>query len=118
MAYIIIISLLIGIVIGFILPINIPSTYVSYLSVAILAALDSVFGGIRASLEEKFDNLIFITGFFWQCDIGRRPCLYWGCIRSSHLSCGNFCIWKQAICQFCIYKEISDRQDAEKIAVS
>ncbi|MBE3592822.1 MAG: small basic family protein [Thermoanaerobacter sp.] len=64
MAYIIIVSLLIGIVIGFILPINIPSTYVSYLSVAILAALDSVFGGIRASLEEKFDNLIFITGFF------------------------------------------------------
>ncbi|HHW57692.1 MAG TPA: small basic family protein [Clostridia bacterium] len=64
MAYIITISLLIGIIIGFLLPINIPSTYVSYLSVAILAALDSVFGGIRASFEEKFDNLIFLSGFF------------------------------------------------------
>ncbi|AIS52703.1 small basic protein [Thermoanaerobacter kivui] len=64
MVLIIIVSLLLGLAIGFILPINIPAVYVSYLSVAILAALDSVFGGIRASLEQKFDNLIFITGFF------------------------------------------------------
>ena len=35
-----------------------------YLSVAALAALDSVFGGLRAAMEEHFDNTIFITGFF------------------------------------------------------
>lgn len=64
MILIIILSLLLGLAIGFILPINFPAVYVSYLSVAILAALDSVFGGIRASLEHKFDNFIFITGFF------------------------------------------------------
>jgi small basic protein len=64
MAYVIAVSLLIGLIIGFVLPFNIPFSYAPYLSVAILAALDSVFGGIRASFEEKFDNLIFMTGFF------------------------------------------------------
>ncbi|MGB9679218.1 MAG: small basic family protein [Thermoanaerobacteraceae bacterium] len=64
MIFVIILSLLLGLAIGFILPVNLPAAYVSYLSVAILAALDSVFGGIRSSLEQKFDNLIFITGFF------------------------------------------------------
>lgn len=64
MALIIILSLALGLAIGFFLPINLPPAYTSYLSVAILAALDSVFGGIRASLENKFNNAIFISGFF------------------------------------------------------
>jgi len=34
------------------------------MSIAILAALDSVFGGIRSSLENSFDVEIFISGFF------------------------------------------------------
>ena len=34
------------------------------MSIAVLAALDSVFGGIRASLEDKFETDIFISGFF------------------------------------------------------
>jgi len=58
------VGLAIGILIGLKLPLTLPAMYSKYLSVAILAALDSVFGGMRAMLEEHFDNLVFITGFF------------------------------------------------------
>jgi len=43
--------------------IAVPLMYAPYLSVAILAALDSIMGGIRAGLERKFDNSIFLSGF-------------------------------------------------------
>jgi small basic protein len=59
-----IIGLIVGILLGIFLPIDIPQEYSIYLSVAILACLDSVFGGIRSSLEGKFDTDIFISGFF------------------------------------------------------
>jgi small basic protein len=44
--------------------IAVPLHFATYLSVAILAALDSLMGGVRAGLERKFDNLIFLSGFF------------------------------------------------------
>lgn len=59
-----IIGLLLGIVIGLLSPITIPIQYSTYMSVAILAALDSVFGGIRSSIEKTFNIEIFISGFF------------------------------------------------------
>lgn len=59
-----IIGILVGIVLGLTLPIHIPMAYSSYMSIAVLAALDSVFGGIRASLEQKFEPDAFISGFF------------------------------------------------------
>jgi small basic protein len=34
-----------------------------YLPIAVIAALDAVFGAIRASLEEVFDDKIFISSF-------------------------------------------------------
>lgn len=58
------IGLLIGLAIGFYAPVQVPIEYTKYLSVAILAALDSVFGGIRAGMEDHFDSTVFITGFF------------------------------------------------------
>ena len=57
------IGILIGIIIGFILPYTYSVTYSLYISVAILACLDSVFGGVRANLEGKFDLKIFVSGF-------------------------------------------------------
>lgn len=39
-------------------------TYSSYLAIAIIAALDSVFGGITSVLKGNFDMKVFITGFF------------------------------------------------------
>jgi len=57
-------GLLLGIIIGLAFPISVPFEYAKFMPVALLAALDSVFGGLRAGSEEKFDNTIFITGFF------------------------------------------------------
>lgn len=59
-----IIGLAAGIAMGLNLPLVLPQAYSKYLSVAALAALDSVFGGARAAIEEHFDNTVFITGFF------------------------------------------------------
>ena len=57
-------GLVLGLVIGILFPISIPVEYAKFMSVALLASLDSVFGGLRAAIEEKFDNTVFITGFF------------------------------------------------------
>ncbi|MBO8159327.1 small basic family protein [Thermosyntropha sp.] len=54
--------LILGIIIGFNMPL-LPVLYAKYMSIAVLAALDSVFGGIRAYMEDTFDNLVFISGF-------------------------------------------------------
>ena len=53
-----------GALIGFYLPVSLPQDYAKYMSVATLAALDSVFGGIRSAFENKFDKDIFVSGFF------------------------------------------------------
>jgi small basic protein len=60
-----ILGMIIGILIGvFLVPINIPQQYSIYLAVAILASLDSVFGGMAATMQGKFDMKIFLSGFF------------------------------------------------------
>lgn len=42
---------------------QLPADYAPYLSVAALAGLDTVFGGIRAGIEGRFQNDIFASGF-------------------------------------------------------
>ena len=42
----------------------IPYTYSRYLAIAIIAALDSIFGGISAVIKKNFDLKVFVTGFF------------------------------------------------------
>jgi small basic protein len=59
-----IIGILIGVIIGFFIPLTYNPSYSLYISVAILACMDTVFGGIKASLEGKFNVGIFISGFF------------------------------------------------------
>lgn len=58
------IGILIGAIIGFLLPYTYNTAYSLYISVAILACLDSVFGGIKANLEGNFSTKIFVSGFF------------------------------------------------------
>jgi small basic protein len=58
------IGLLAGLLLGRVLTSRFPGLYSVYMSVAILAALDSVFGGIRSSIEKTFNIEIFISGFF------------------------------------------------------
>jgi len=62
--FLVLLGVLAGAFIGMNSPLVIPAIYAKYMSVAILAALDSVLGGLRTSMEDKFDNLVFITGFF------------------------------------------------------
>lgn len=59
----ILIGCIIGAIAGTAAPI-IPYTYSGYLAIAIIAALDSVFGGITSVLKGNFDLKIFISGFF------------------------------------------------------
>ena len=61
------IAILIGCILGAIIGLNAPMisyTYSSYLAIAIIAALDSVFGGIASVIKKNFDLKIFISGFF------------------------------------------------------
>ena len=60
----VVLGVAVGIFVGMNSPLVIPAIFAKYMSVAILAALDSVLGGLRSSMEDKFDNLVFITGFF------------------------------------------------------
>lgn len=59
-----ILGLIAGLLIGMLIPFSIPYQYSNYVAVAILAALDSVFGGISATMQGKFDLKIFLSGFF------------------------------------------------------
>ncbi len=59
----IIFGCLIGAGLGMIAPV-ISYTYSSYLSIAIVAALDTVFGGISSVIKGNFDLKIFLSGFF------------------------------------------------------
>ncbi len=56
-------GLVLGIVVGFYIPFTYPIDYSLYMSVAILATMDSIFGAIKSGFEGKYDNIIFITGF-------------------------------------------------------
>ncbi|TME79727.1 MAG: DUF1290 domain-containing protein [Chloroflexi bacterium] len=56
-------GLLVGVVLGLILKVNVSFEFTRYSAVAIVAALDSVFGAVRAELDGVYDNRIFITGF-------------------------------------------------------
>lgn len=61
------IAILIGCIIGALLGMNapiIPYSYSGYLAIAIIAALDSVFGGITSVLKGNFDMKVFVSGFF------------------------------------------------------
>ncbi len=61
-----VIGLLLGLAVGMAVNIRLPIQYAAYLSVAILAALDTVFGGIKSGLQHEFDHRVFLTGFFFQ----------------------------------------------------
>ena len=64
MIYIVIVSVLLGLVIGYSSPLVIPVAYSKIFSVALVAAHDAAFGGLRAVVSERFDKRVFVTGFF------------------------------------------------------
>jgi small basic protein len=58
-------GLLVGVILGLLTDIKIPNEYSNYLSIAVLAALDTLFGGIRAHLQGVFEEKVFVSGFFF-----------------------------------------------------
>ena len=57
------IGLLVGIVLGALMPLDFTCAYTKLFSVVLLVALDSVFGGLRASVNNHFNDTVLITGF-------------------------------------------------------
>jgi small basic protein len=58
-----VLGLIAGVVVGLLLGISVPAEFARYTAVGILAAIDAVFGGIRAELEGNFDIMVFLSGF-------------------------------------------------------
>ena len=56
-------GLLIGIVLGLVLRPDVPLAVDPYLPIAVVAALDAVFGGLRAYLDGIFDDKVFVISF-------------------------------------------------------
>ncbi|MEU8803559.1 small basic family protein [Spirillospora sp. NPDC048819] len=57
------IGLLIGVTLGLVLQPDVPLWLQPYLPIAIVAALDAMFGGVRARLEGIFDEKVFVVSF-------------------------------------------------------
>jgi small basic protein len=56
-------GLLAGIVVGLVLEPNIPLVLQPYLPIAIVAAMDALFGAFRAYLEGSFSDKVFVVSF-------------------------------------------------------
>lgn len=64
MIWIPVLALIIGGAIAFLTPSELAGIPREYIGVAALAGIDTVFGGMRAALEGRFRNDLFVTGFF------------------------------------------------------
>ena len=42
----------------------VPPSWADYVALAILAGLDAIVGALRSRLEQRFDEAVFVTGFF------------------------------------------------------
>jgi small basic protein len=58
------IGLILGVILGLWLQPSVPPALVPYLPIAVVAALDAVFGGLRALLDGIFDDKVFVVSFF------------------------------------------------------
>jgi small basic protein len=58
-----VLGLVVGIVLGLVLRPDVPLVLEPYLPIAVVAALDAVFGGLRAYLDGIFDDKVFVISF-------------------------------------------------------
>jgi small basic protein len=56
-------GLVVGIIAGLLLEPSVPEVLQPYLPIAVVAALDAVFGGLRAYLDGIFDDKVFVISF-------------------------------------------------------
>ncbi|MGH4026743.1 MAG: small basic family protein [Pseudonocardiaceae bacterium] len=57
------VALLAGLLLGLLLDPTVPGWVEPYLPIAVVAALDAVFGGVRARLDGVFDAKVFVVSF-------------------------------------------------------
>ncbi|WP_114907562.1 small basic family protein [Ornithinimicrobium murale] len=55
------IGLAAGVILGLVLSPTVPLWLEPYLPIAVIAAMDAVFGGIRAALEASFNDKVFVV---------------------------------------------------------
>jgi small basic protein len=58
-----VVALAVGVALGIILEPTVPVAMQPYLPIAVVAALDAVFGGVRARLDGIFDDKQFVVSF-------------------------------------------------------
>lgn len=58
-----IVALVLGVLLGLWLDPAVPAWVQPYLPIAVVAALDAVFGGVRARLDGIFDAKVFVVSF-------------------------------------------------------
>ena len=58
-----VLALIAGVVLGIVLDPTVPAALLPYLPIAVVAALDAVFGGVRAKLDGIFDDKQFVVSF-------------------------------------------------------
>ncbi|MBF4163776.1 small basic family protein [Nocardioides acrostichi] len=58
-----VLGLVAGIVLGLVFRPDVPPTLEPYLPIAVVAALDAVFGALRAYLDRIFDDKVFVVSF-------------------------------------------------------
>ncbi|MGN8245592.1 small basic family protein [Cellulomonas soli] len=58
-----VIGLVIGVVVGLVVQPTVPVELQPYLPIAVVAALDALFGGLRAMLDGIFDDRVFLISF-------------------------------------------------------
>ena len=56
-------ALVLGVVLGLVLEPTVPAALQPYLPIAVVAALDAVFGAVRAQLDGIFDDRVFVVSF-------------------------------------------------------
>jgi len=58
-------GLIVGVVLGLVVDPSVPPYLQPYLPIAVVAALDALFGAVRARLEGVFDERVFVTSFLF-----------------------------------------------------
>lgn len=56
-------GLVVGIILGLVLQPDVPVWMQPYLPIAVIAALDAVFGAVRATLDGIFNDKVFVVSF-------------------------------------------------------
>ena len=67
-----VIGLAIGLILGFVVEPEVPIWLEPYLPIAVIAAMDAVFGGLRAHLDGIFSDKVFVVSFVANVLIGDK----------------------------------------------